>query len=81
MQQVIKIPKKASDKQIEQFFIARGLRELVKISKIKSKRTDYLNYHGIVVDNPYKPELRSLYRLFQYITLNKRTTILEFGSG
>ena len=47
MQQVIKIPKEASDKQIEQFFIARGLRELVKISKIKSKRTDYLNYHGI----------------------------------
>ena len=75
MQQVIKFPREVSDKQIEQFFINSGLKELVKISKIKSKKTDYLNYHGMIVDNPYKPELRSLYRLFQYIVLNKRTTI------
>jgi hypothetical protein len=81
MQQIIKFPKDVSDKQIEQFFINRGLKELVKISKIKNNRTDYLNYHSMIVDKPYKPELRSLYRLFQYITLNKRTTILEFGSG
>ncbi len=37
MQQIIKIPKVASDKQIEQFFIDKGLGELVKISKIKNK--------------------------------------------
>ena len=81
MKQIIKFPKEVSDKQMEQFFIDRGLKELVRISKIKNNKIDYLNYHAMVVDKPYKPELRSLYRLFQYITLNKRTTILEFGSG
>jgi hypothetical protein len=29
----------------------------------------------------YKPELNDLYRLYQFVLLNKRTTILEFGSG
>ena len=38
MQQVIKIPKVASDKQIEQFFIGKGLGELVKISKNKKQK-------------------------------------------
>jgi len=28
-----------------------------------------------------KPDLNDLYRLYQFIILNKRTTILEFGSG
>ena len=27
------------------------------------------------------PELKDLYRLYQFVILNKRTTILEFGSG
>ena len=30
---------------------------------------------------PYPPMLEDLYRLYQFIVLNKRTTILEFGSG
>ena len=30
---------------------------------------------------PYKPDLIDLYRLYFYIFLNKRTTVLEFGSG
>ena len=29
----------------------------------------------------FKPELDDLYRLYQFIKLNNRTTILEFGSG
>tara|TARA_B100000029_G_C17523896_1_gene940950 strand:+ start:460 stop:1305 length:846 start_codon:yes stop_codon:yes gene_type:complete len=29
----------------------------------------------------YKPQIRDLLRLFEFIVLNKRTTILEFGSG
>ena len=29
----------------------------------------------------YKLELNDLYRLYQFVLLNKRTTILEFGSG
>ena len=31
--------------------------------------------------NPYKPDLRDLYNLYHLIILNKRTTVLEFGTG
>jgi hypothetical protein len=33
------------------------------------------------VSDPFKPDLYDLYRLYQFVVLNKRTTILEFGSG
>ena len=32
------------------------------------------------VKSPYKPDLKDLYSLYKLVTLNKRTTILEFGS-
>ena len=32
-------------------------------------------------NEPYVPELDDLYNLYQYVKINKRTTILEFGSG
>ena len=32
-------------------------------------------------NEPYKPELDDLYNLYQYVLINKRITILEFGSG
>tara|TARA_B110000114_G_C14829852_1_gene292195 strand:+ start:358 stop:597 length:240 start_codon:yes stop_codon:yes gene_type:complete len=35
----------------------------------------------MVINEPYIPELDGLYNLYQYILINKRTTILEFGSG
>ena len=35
----------------------------------------------MIINSPYKPELNDLYRLYQFVFLNKRTTILEFGSG
>ena len=35
----------------------------------------------MIIKDPYLPELKDLYMLYQYILLNKRTTILEFGSG
>ena len=28
-----------------------------------------------------QPDLNDLYRLYQFVILNKRTTVLEFGSG
>ena len=34
-----------------------------------------------MVDEPYKPELNDLYRLYELVKINKRTTILEFGCG
>ena len=35
----------------------------------------------MILANPYKPEIRDLYNLYNYIILNKRITVLEFGSG
>ena len=33
------------------------------------------------MSEPYMPELTDLYRLYQFIIMNKRITIFEFGSG
>ncbi len=30
---------------------------------------------------PYKPQIRDLFRVYEFIKLNKRTTVLEIGSG
>ncbi len=35
----------------------------------------------MVINEPYIPELNDLYLLYQFILINKRTTIFEFGSG
>ena len=65
-----------NQKFIENFFIKKGLKLLVDLSK---KKKPSLNQ--MVVNEPYIPELDDLYNLYQYILINKRTTILEFGSG
>jgi hypothetical protein len=72
----IKFPKIISKKKIENFFINLGLKNLVVLSKNRSQ-----DVNELVTKNIYKPELLDLYRLFQFVRLNKRTTILEFGSG
>ena len=72
----IKIPTPKSTKFIENFFIKKNLKLLVDLSK-KKKPTVIQT----IVDEPYIPELNDLYRLYQFILINKRTTILEFGSG
>ena len=35
----------------------------------------------MIVNTPYSPDLNDLYNLYHLIILNKRITILEFGSG
>ena len=35
----------------------------------------------MISDKPYIPELTDLYYLYQYVVINKRTTVFEFGSG
>jgi hypothetical protein len=77
----IKIPVKRNIKFIENFFIKKGLKSLVDLSKKKEekKRLDLLNLKSS--SNPTPPELDDLYNLYQYVVLNKRTTICEFGSG
>jgi len=35
----------------------------------------------MIVNEPYLPTLKDLYRIYQFVLMNKRTTVLEFGSG
>ena len=72
----IKNPKKISLKRIKKFFISLGLIEMVKESI-----SPELKVNEMKVNNPYKPDLRDLYRLYFFIIYNKRTTVMEFGSG
>ena len=74
---MIKIPSKKNISEIKKFFDKKGLLNLIKET---SKNTDNQK-DDVVVKKLLPPDLRDLYMLFHYITLNKRTTILEFGSG
>ncbi len=72
----IKIPSNKSKSFIEKFFIKKGLRSLVNQSKKNKAKVNQM-----ILKQPYIPELTDLYRLYQFIILNKRITVLEFGSG
>ena len=72
----MKKPLNKNQKFIENFFIKKGLKLLVDLSK---KKTPSINQ--MIINEPYIPELDDLYNLYQYVLINKRTTILEFGSG
>ena len=71
-----KKPNIKNTKSIEKFFIKKGLKSLVDLSKKKK-----LSVNNMTISEPYIPELNDLYNLYQYVLLNKRTTVLEFGSG
>ena len=71
-----KIPSKISKSQIENFFKKINLHELIAKSKGPSKDVNQMK-----LSSPYVPELIDLYYLYNFIILNKRITILEFGSG
>ena len=75
----IKFPQKINKIKINNFFNKLGLSKLIE----KSKKSAPLKVNQIVepVLPEYPPMLVDLYRLYKFITLNKRTTILEFGSG
>lgn len=73
----LKLPPNLSKKNIEIFFKKLGLTELVNLSKLKiSKDLDQRR-----MNSPQPPDLVDLYRLFKFIELNNRTTVLEFGTG
>jgi hypothetical protein len=79
-----KKPKIKSKKFIENFFIKKGLKSLVGLSKMRKTTSvgSVLRYpNEMIVNEPYIPVLDDLYYLYQYVLINKRTTILEFGSG
>ena len=81
----IKFPKKISEKKIEQFFINEGLKDLISKKKFyvdgyevtkkdfNDKKKDKTGKFDIrLTNNPQPPELKDLYRLYQFIILNKR---------
>ena len=72
----ILVPKKITNIQIKKFFEKKNLNELINLSKQRDPKVNEM-----MINSPYKPELNDLYRLYQFVFLNKRTTILEFGSG
>ena len=72
----IKNPKNISLNSIKNFFFNLGLDEMIHQSITRD-----LNVNEMRVDNPYKPDLKDLYRLYFFILNNKRTTVMEFGSG
>ena len=61
-------------KFIENFFIKKGLKLLVDLSKKKKP-----SINEMISNEPYIPELEDLYNLFHYVLINKRITIFEFG--
>ena len=67
----IKIPPKKNKRYIENFFIKKKLGFIVK----ESKKDRFAS------DKTYMPRLDDLFNLYQFVILNKRTTIFEFGSG
>jgi len=76
MKKFCKIPKAISHQKLINFFNNENLKLIIDSSKGKD-----LNINDMKVQNPYKAQLKDLYSLYQIVFLNKRTTILEFGSG
>ena len=72
----IKNPTSRNIKEIKHFFEKKNLNSLIKLIRIKTKSVNNMN-----INDSYPPELVDLYNLYQYVLINKRTTILEFGSG
>jgi hypothetical protein len=72
----LKIPISKNKKYIENFFISKNLKLLVVLSKKKK-----LSVNEMISSQPYMPDLEDLYRLYQFVLINKRTTVFEFGSG
>jgi len=70
------IPKKTSLNKMREYLIKNGFKSFLKLSSNNS-----LKVNQLISKAPFKPEISDLYMLHKFITLNKRTTILEFGSG
>lgn len=70
----IQIPKKESLLKMQYFFKKKNI-HINKNFKFNSRENVKLE------NKTYGPEIEDLYRLYKIIFLNKRTTILEFGTG
>ena len=72
----LKLPPERSKQEIEDFFNKKNFSEFIKHSQDRDQKINELE-----MKKPFKPELKDLFRLYQFVKLNNRTTILEFGSG
>jgi hypothetical protein len=79
----VKFPKDVNYSKIKSFFKKKNLTKLISLSNRRcSDINDMIESNqSMTAAPPYKPELIDLYRLYQFVLLNKRTIILEFGSG
>tara|TARA_Y200000002_G_C22635179_1_gene644308 strand:+ start:455 stop:1264 length:810 start_codon:yes stop_codon:yes gene_type:complete len=75
----IKIPKNLSNNEIINYFKKWKILNYFKSYRFE-KNTKELNTL-VFSSSPYSPELKDLYRLHSFLILNKRLTVLEFGSG
>ena len=86
----IKLPQK---KNLKNFFYKLNLKFIVDESKklaslysrggkfIYSEDGSLYSGDARINPNPHPPHLKDLSFLYQFITLNKRTTVLEYGCG
>lgn len=74
----LKIPKNVNEKEAADFFLKIGLKDIVVKNKKKKK---YTNKPILNQLNVLKPDIVDLYRIYKFIVLNKRTTVVEFGCG
>ena len=72
----IRFPSKKSKKFLEKFFIKRKLDFVIQLSRRRRDGVSQMNEN-----EKYFPDLNDLYRLYQFVLINKRTTVFEFGSG
>ena len=73
---MFKEPKKINKNKLHDFFKSKKLDDIYKLRNLPDESVNSLH-----VNKPYKPELDDLYRLYELIKINKRTTVLEFGCG
>ena len=79
LEKYIKIPSKLKKNQLENFFKKNFNNTFVELSK--NRDVTETNPNSLQQKETYRPNLEDLYRLFSFISLNKRTTVLEFGTG
>lgn len=72
----IKYPTSNKINIVNKFFKEKGLENFINEFQKPEKKVNQMEQV-----NPFKPNLVDLYRLYNFILLNKRITILEFGSG
>jgi len=70
------IPTVPGDYELSAYFVEQGLTAVVDQSDGEDP-----SVNEMILSKPYKPNLSDLYRLHRFVIDNKRTTILEFGTG